>query len=119
MVAIKSINGTAPPIEPLRNGYKVTKSDLYSDSTARSTETGRLLQYLIRRDVTTIELQYEGTVAEITAIEELVSDTSLTVVYRDGGEYHTKLMYPSDRVKDTVTLRDEGRQRLSFSLVEI
>lgn len=119
MVAVRSINGAAPPIEPLRNGYRITKSDIYSDSTSRSTETGRLLQYLIRTGVVTIELQYEGTVAEISALEELVSGTSLTVVFLDRGTYVTKHMYPSDRVKEIISLNGNGIQRLSFSLIEI
>ena len=68
---IKTVNNTAPGIEPVQNGYKITKSDLYSDNTGRSAETGAMLRYLIRSNVVSIELQYEGTESEISGIETL------------------------------------------------
>lgn len=119
MVAIRSVGGIPPPIEPLRNGYRVTKSDLYSDSTGRSAETGHLLQYIIRKNIVSIELQYEGSEEQIAELESLFSGTSFSVTYRDNGDYYTKDMYPSDRVKDVESLRDEGRIRFSVTLVEI
>ncbi len=119
MVAIETVNDVAPVIEPTQKGYKVTKADLYSDSTGRSSETGHMMRYLIRSGVVTIELQYEGTVAEIASIEALYSATTLNVKYFDNGEYYTKNFYPSDRVKDTESLRDKGRVIFTVSLIEI
>ena len=42
LVPIKYINGTdmSAKLQPTKEGYQVTKSDLYSDATARSAETG-------------------------------------------------------------------------------
>lgn len=124
MVAIKTVNGTAPVIEPAQNGYKVVKSDLYSDSTGRSAETGMMLQYIVRSNVVSLELRYEGTEHEIGAIESLYSAQKLTVCYRDdinetNVKYYTKDFYPSDRVKDVESLRDKGRVVFSVSLIEI
>ena len=132
MVAIRTVNGTAPVIEPTQNGYKIMKSDLYSDSTGRSAETGMMLQYIIRSNVVSIELRYEGTEHEIGAIESLYSAQKLTVCYRDDinetetannvtteVKYYTKDFYPSDRVKDIESLRDKGRVVFSVSLIEI
>ena len=55
MVAIQKVTKSGveyiPVIEPRQNGYKVIKSDLYSDSTGRSAETGTLMRYLIRSNV--------------------------------------------------------------------
>ncbi len=118
MVAIKTINGREPPIEPAKNGYKITKADLYSDSTGRSAETGVLLAYPVRLGVYTIELEYQGNDEQIKAMEELIAGTVLDVVFRDNGEYITRRMYPSDRNKDVETLKHKGRQILTFSLIE-
>ena len=120
MVAIKTINGTAPPIEPMRGGYRITKSDLYSDQTGRSAETGKLIQYLIRKNVYTLELSYEGSDSVISQIETLINSTNFSVEFLDSGTYVTKTMYASDRSKEVVTLRPgEERTILSFSLIEV
>lgn len=119
MVAIRTVNGTAPAIEPVQNGYKLTKSDLYSDSTGRSAETGIMIRYLIRSNVVSIELQYEGTESQISSIEALYSSGTLSVQYRDNGSYYTKNFYPSDRVKDVESLRSSGRVRFTVSLIEL
>ncbi len=123
MVAIQKVtkSGTEyiPPIEPIQNGYKVTKSDIYSDSTGRSAETGVLLKYLIRANVVSIELQYEGTETEINSIESIFTGTTLNVTYRDGGTYVSKDMYPSDRAKSIESLRGNGRFSFAVTLVEI
>lgn len=116
---IKSVNTTAPGIEPVQNGYKIIKSDLYSDNTGRSSETGQMLRYIIRSGVVSIELQYEGTEAEISSIEALYSSNTLSVQFRDNGEYVTKSFYPSDRAKDVESLKNQGRVRFAVSLVEI
>lgn len=119
MVAIRTVNNTAPVIEPTKDGYKITKGDLYSASTGRSSETGHLMRYLIRANVTTIELQYVGTESQIASIESLYSAQTLSVEFRDNGSYITKSMYPSDRVKDTESLKQKGKVKFSVSLVEI
>lgn len=116
MVAIKSINGNEPIIEPMK--MMIAKSDIYSDSTGRSAETGTLMMYPIRLNVYTIELEYEGTDTQISAIEAIISNSRLTVIFRENGEYITKTMYPSDRQKDVETLRGKGLQILTFSLIE-
>ena len=119
MTAIRSINGISPQIEPAKGGYRVNKSDLYSDSTGRSSETGAMIQYLIRRNIVTIELTYSSCLADIAAIEELISSSQLTVEYLDNGSYSTKTMYPSDRAKDITSLKGRGWATLSFSLIEL
>lgn len=53
---IVSINGEIPPSEPIK--MNISKSNLYSDSTKRSAETGTLLMHLIRKNVYTLELEY-------------------------------------------------------------
>lgn len=118
MVVIKSINGTAPPIEPM--SFSITKSDLYSESTGRSSETGKLIQYPIRFGVYSISLEYIGNDSEISAIEAIISGNRLTVVFLDNGKYVTKEMYPSDR-ENTIKkiINRTGRHRLSFKLIEL
>lgn len=118
MIVIKSINGIAPPIEPLN--FSITKSDLYSDSTGRSSETGTLLQYPIRFGVYSIALEYLGNDIEISALENLIAGSSLTVVFLDNGAYVTKQMYPSDRENITEKIvNGVGRHRLTFNLIEL
>lgn len=118
MVVIKSINGLPPPIEPIK--FVITKSDLYSDSTGRSSETGTLLQYPIRFGVYSLALEYQGSDAEISAVENLIAGSSLTVIFLDNGTYVTKEMYPSDRENTTEKIINGiGRHRLSFNLIEL
>ena len=119
MVAIQTVDNTAPAIEPIQDGYKITKSDLYSDSTGRSSETGYMMRYKIRSNVVSIELQYEGTEAQISSIEALYSGSTLSVCYRDNGSYVTKNMYPSDRNKEIDSLKGKGRVKFTVTLVEI
>lgn len=118
MKAIKLINGLSPPIEPL--SFTITKSDIYSESTGRSAETGALIQYPIRFGVYSLALEYQGSDAEIAAIENLISGSSMTVVFLDNGTYLTKNMYPSDRNNVTEKIINGiGRHRLSFKLIEL
>lgn len=126
LIPIKTINGTnmAAKLQPAKEGYSVQKSDLYSDSTTRSAETGVLIPYLIRRDVYTIELHYVGTAAEIHEIEQIIAPTGGTRQYQveflDDTSYVTKTMYPSDRQKPVEVIIDGvPKMSLSFSLVEI
>lgn len=125
LIPIKTINGEdmADMLQPTKGGYNVTKSDLYSDSTGRSAETGRLISYLIRKDVYTIELEYIGTAAEIALIESKIAPSlsrQISVEFLDNGSYVTKTMYPSDRQKPTeVIINGVPRMRLTVSLVEV
>jgi hypothetical protein len=107
-----------PCIEPLK--CLITRSDLYADSTGRSAETGRLLQYPVREGIYSIDLEYLGTDTEIKDMERLISGTQLTVHFLYNGDEVTAIMYPSDRVNETEKiLNNQGRHRLSFTLVEV
>lgn len=116
----KIVNGGRtfePTTEP--SEYSIQKSDLYSDSTGRSAETGVMLAYLVRRNIYTIQLKYCGNDKEISDIEKMIDNTVLEVTFLDGGSYKTKTMYPSDREKNAEIIRDKkGIYSLSFSLVE-
>lgn len=107
-----------PCIEPLK--CNITRSDLYSDSTGRSAETGVLLQYPIRQGIFSIELEYLGSDEEIAQIEEMIGGTSFTVNFIYNGTAQQATMYPSDRINETERiLNNKGRHRLSFTLVEV
>lgn len=107
-----------PCIEPLK--CSITRSDLYSDSTGRSAETGLLLQYPIRTGLFSIELEYLGSDEEIAQIEEMIDGTSFTVRFIYNGAEQEATMYPSDRVNETEIILDgKGRHRLSFTLIEV
>lgn len=116
----KIINGTRtfePIIEP--SSYSIQKSDLYSDATGRSAETGVLLAYLVRKNIYTIKLEYYGNDAEIKYIENMIDNSFLKVTFWDNGQYEEKNMYPSDREKVTEFIRNgKGMYSLSFSLIE-
>lgn len=122
MIAIKSVNGKEPLIEP--DTFDVSTFDLYSDSTGRTSETGEMIAYLIRPDVYKIELVYTGSAGEIRAIRKLYSlsenEISLKVEFLDLDEYITKLMYPGDRKQSTLRYSKlgDGRFSLSLSLTE-
>lgn len=106
-----------PDIEP--SAYSIQKSDVYSDATGRSAETGVLLAYPIRRNIYTIHLKYYGDDDEIKGIEEMIDDSSLKVTFVDNGEDIERKMYPSDREKVTEMIRNgKGYHTLSFSLIE-
>lgn len=122
MLAIRKINNTQPAVQPLRDGYQVTRSDLVSDSSGRSAETGRAIRYSIRRNTYKISLKFKGPAAQVRQVEELVSQFSLDVEFFDGefqnGEpvYVTgHSFYPSDR---TVNYTGEMGE-LSVNLIEI
>ena len=124
MVPILTVNGTdcTHKLQPTKEGYTVTKADLYSDSTGRSAETGVMLTYLVRKDVYSIELEYLGTAPQIAEIEALFAGNSrqYSVTFLDGNTYVTKTMYPSDRTKSTsVIIGGVHYQGLSLSLVEL
>ena len=112
------INGSALPKEP--QTYSITKSDLYSDSTGRSAETGKMIRYLIRKDVYSISLEYHGKDSEIAEIENLISANSLEVEFFENGSYKKKEMYVSDREKSEIKIINSvGRCILTFQLIEV
>lgn len=121
MLAIRTIGGVQPAVQPLRDGYQVIKSDLVSDSSGRTVETGQALRYMIRPNTYKLNLKFKGTVAEIKQVEALVSQYSYEVEFFDGisggspvyitGHY----FYPSDR---TVNY-NEFTGELSVNLIEI
>lgn len=124
MIPIYSVNGTdcTNKLQPTKEGYTVTTSDLYSDSTGRSSETGVMLAYPVRKDVYSIELEYVGTAAQIRDIESVFAGSSrqYSVTFLDSGSYVTKTMYPSDRTKSTsIIINGVQYETLTLSLVEL
>lgn len=120
IISITKTDGTTSTacIEPLK--CNITRSDLYSDSTGRSAETGKLLQYPIRRGLYSIELEYLGSDQQISAIEDMIDDVKLVVTFKHNGSEVEAEMYPSDRINETeIILNGIGRHRLSFSLIEV
>lgn len=119
MIGITEINGEILPFAPIK--MTISKSDLYSDSTQRSAETGHLLSYLIRQNIYTLELEFLLDTAQTKVLENLINDTNLRVSFyeEDGGKKEIKNMYPSDRTKEIVGTKDCQKYRISFSLIEI
>ena len=115
MLAIVSINGVAPAVQPLRDSYSVVTSDLLADGSGRSAETGAAIRFLIRAGVFKLNLKFKGSLAEIAQVKGLVSAFTQTVVFRYlGGEY-TVTMYPGDR-----SFVDNGfTAELSVNLVQL
>lgn len=115
MLAINSINGTALAVQPLRDGYQVTKSDLLASGSGRSAETGTALRYPVRLGTYKLNLKFKGTSAEITQVDLLVSKFEQTVRFTYCGQTVEKRMYPSDR-----SFNDNGfTAELSVNLIEI
>lgn len=121
MLAIKSIGGVEPAIQPLRDGYQVLRSDLLSDSSGRSAETGKAMRYMVRQNTFKINLKFKGPADDIKQVETLVSQNSYEVEFLDGtsggqpvyisGHY----FYPSDRTVVYTGFLGE----LSVNLIEI
>ncbi|MBP3249951.1 MAG: hypothetical protein IJ170_11785 [Ruminococcus sp.] len=115
MIAIVSINGQALAVQPLRDSFAKTESDLLSNSSGRSSETGTAIRYLVRKNVCKLNLKFKGTIPQIKAVEALVSAFTQTVVFVDGGETKTKTMYPGDR-----SYSDNGfTAELAVNLIEV
>ncbi len=115
MKAIYSINGVEPAVQPLRDSYQVTQSDLVSDGSGRSAETGRVIRYMIRRNTYKLTLKFKGTPAEIGQVNGLISGVSVEVEFLDGSQLVTTTFYPSDRNITTNGYTSE----LSVNLIEI
>lgn len=112
------INGSALPKEP--QTYSITKSDLYSDSTGRSAETGKMIRYPIRKNVYSLSLEYQGNDNEIAVIENMIAPDKLMVDFFENGSYQKKEMYVSDRSKTEIKiLNGVGRYILAFELIEV
>lgn len=115
MIAIHSIDNETLAVQPLRDSYQITKSDLLSSGSGRSSETGRALRYPIRLNTYKLVLKFKGTVEEIAQVDSLVSRFEQTVKFSDGGQIIKALMYPSDR-----NLTSNGiTAELSVNLIEI
>ena len=110
-----------PLLQPVKDGYKVTKSDLYSDSSRRTAETGSMLLYPIRKNVYSIEVTYSGPSDKIAEVDAAMNGSSTYLVeFLDSGSYVEKTMYFSDRSKETSIIVDGVQyERLTFSLIEV
>lgn len=120
MHGITAINDKILPFAPIK--MTISKSDLYSDSTKRSAETGHLLLYPIRQNIYTLELEFLLDTTQTKALESLINGTNLRVSFYDNDEDEkeiTKNMYPSDRTKELTGTENSRKYRISFSLIEI
>lgn len=115
-VTIKTINGHDPQLEPTK--YSITKSDLYSDASGRSAESGDMILYLVRKNVYSIELEFVGTVSQARHIQSLLSGSDYPVEFLDEDEYITRYMYASDRKLELLGTPNSRKYRLSFNLIE-
>ena len=121
MLVIKKIGSTQPAIQPLQDGYQVTRSDLLSEGSGRSAETGQAIRYMVRQNTYKLSLKFKGPADKIKSVEDQVSQYSFEVEFFDGyssgsavyisGHY----FYPSDR---TVTYKGDIGE-LSVNLIEI
>lgn len=120
---IQSINGVDPVIEPTR--YDMVQSDLYSDQSGRSAESGDMLLYPIKEKVYSIELEFVGTAAQIKVINSAIRAGDFVVVFLDEtntenapNDYVSRKMYASDRRKVPIGTPAARKYRLSFNLIE-
>lgn len=119
MHGITEINGYILPFAPVK--MTITKSDLHSDSSKRSAETGRLLLYPIRRNIHTLELEFLLSQEQKELLEDALESggSSFFVQFDENGEDKQILMYPSDRVTEVQGTQNSRKYRISFSLIEI
>lgn len=118
MQAIVSVNGESPPAEPM--SMTIGKNDIYADSSGRSTETGTMILYPIRKNVYTLELEYILDTEQCRTLEEMISPLELNVKFYDGDDLKTAKMYASaSRTKEMLGTADFWRYRLSFNLIEL
>lgn len=119
---ILSLNGGDPVLEPTK--YGINKSDLYSDSSGRSAESGDMILYAIRKDVYSLELEFIGTPSEINTIIGLLPIGDFSVTFLDEtntesqSDYVTRRMYASDRKIEMLGAPGARKERLSFNLIE-
>lgn len=127
---IQSLNGSDPVLEPTR--YNINKSDLYSDQSGRSAESGDMILYLVKKNVYSLELEFVGTAAQIKFIDSLLEgvpsgastsgEFSVTFLDEVNNEsqstYVTRRMYASDRKLEMLGTPNSRMHRLSFNLIE-
>lgn len=120
---IQSINGVDPVLEPTR--YLIVQSDLYSDQSGRSAESGDMILYPVKDKVYSIELEFVGTALQIKNIASAIAIGDFTVVFFDEtnienapNDYVSRKMYASDRRKETLGTPNSRKYRLSFNLIE-
>lgn len=121
---IQSLNNGDPVLEPTH--YSINKSDLYSDQSGRSAESGDMLLYAIKKDVYSLELEFVGTAAEIQHIIGLLAIGDISVTFLDEtntesnpeSDYVTRYMYVSDRKLEMLGVPNARKHRLSFNLIE-
>lgn len=119
MNTIESINSVTLPIQPQHGGYNVTTSDLDSDSSGRSAETGVLLRYVVRQGIYKIDLSFRGTSSNIRKIKDMIAPTRLSVKFWDIDKWVTADMYVGDRTQKLLpVISEEDMYDFSFSLIE-
>lgn len=113
---IETINGISLNTQPLRDGgYQVITSDLLSDGSGRTAETGTTLRYPVRTGVFKLMLRFKGKSDDIAQVNSLVMQFTQTVRFLWQGAFIEKTMYPGDR-----TLTDNGETaELSVNLIEV
>ena len=124
MLAIKTINGTQPAVQPLRDGYSVITSDLLSSGSGRSAETGRTIRYKVRGNVYKLQLKFKGNSAEVASVYRQIKAFTLTVCFYDKSYAATATedaYYPvRDFYSGDPTFIDNGETaELSVNLIEI
>lgn len=118
MNPIASINGVAPAVQPLSDGYSVLTSDLVSSASGRSAETGKVLRYLVRANTYKLMLKFKGKTADIASVYAQIKAFTLTVCFYDPtvtGGYVTADFYSGD---PTFTPKGDVAE-LSVNLIEI
>lgn len=117
MSTVITINNVSTLIEPIKMG--IIKSDLYSDSSTRSAETGDLNLYPIRKNVYSLAMEFVGTATEIAAVETAIgSSAEFLVSFKDMDTTVSRYMYASDRAKDPLGTPTSRKYKLSFNLIE-
>lgn len=119
MHGIIAINGEILPFAPVK--MKISKSNLYSDSTKRSAETGILLPYLIRKNIHTFELEFLLDSEQKEFLENALesSNSKIIVQFDENGEKKSLNMYSSDRTVEVQGTKNSRKYAVSFSLIEI
>ncbi len=118
-ISIKINGNFVDLIEP--TVFEISRSDLYSDSSSRSSETGDMMLYPIKYGVYTLTLEFVGTPAEIKSVENLITGRcGFTVKFIDyeNSAAVQKKMYASDRKKVPLGTPASRKYRLSFNLIE-
>lgn len=119
---IQSLNNGDPVLEP--TVFTFIKSDLYSDQSGRSAESGDMLLYPIKEKVYSVQVEFIGTAAQIKHIESLIQIGDFAVTFLDetntesASPYVSRRMYASDRNTEPLGVPSARKYRLSFNLIE-